>query len=75
MDMYCPNCGSAGKPKTFTPGSFALEVLLWLFFIVPGLIYSIWRLTARYKGCASCGQRGVIPVDSPRARAALSSKP
>jgi hypothetical protein len=46
--MYCPNCGTWGSPKTYTKGSFALEVLLWLCLLVPGLLYSVWRLASRY---------------------------
>ena len=70
--MYCPNCGSVAKPKRRTKGSFLIEFLLWLCFLVPGLIYSIWRLTTRAEVCGICGNPGVIPEDSPRAREALA---
>lgn len=42
-----------------------IEVILWLMFLVPGIIYSIWRLTSRHQACAMCGGTGLIPVDSP----------
>lgn len=42
-----------------------IEVILWLMFLVPGIIYSIWRLTSRHRACAMCGGTGLIPVDSP----------
>lgn len=63
--MICPNCGIRGEAKTITKGSTLIELLLWLCFIVPGLIYSIWRLSSRGKGCPSCGNTGMIPVNSP----------
>lgn len=66
-EMFCPHCGTTAVPRRMTKGSFAIEVALWLFFLVPGLIYSIWRLTSRYDGCRSCGQAGLIPPYSPRA--------
>lgn len=66
--LICPACGAQGPVKTETPGSFLLELLLWLFFLLPGLVYSIWRLAARKKVCASCGAAGLIPADSPRGR-------
>jgi hypothetical protein len=56
-----------------TKGSFLIEFLLWVCFIVPGLIYSIWRLGTRHKGCPSCGGP-MIPVDSPVARAAMRAR-
>ncbi len=61
----CKTCGHMGKPKTMTPGSFIIEIVLWLCFLVPGLFFSIWRLTARYSACAKCGSREIIPLDSP----------
>ena len=69
--MYCPNCGTVGSPKKFTKGSFLVELVLWLCFLLPGLFYSAWRISTRYSGCASCGMAGVIPVTSPRAQEAL----
>jgi hypothetical protein len=36
--------------------------------LVPGLIYSIWRLTSRYKGCSSCGSVRLVKIDSPKGR-------
>ena len=74
-DMYCQNCGAIGKPKTRTKGSFLIEVFLWLCLIIPGVIYSLWRLTSREKVCPSCGAPNMIPADSPKARAALAERP
>lgn len=63
--MICASCGSTGS-KTETPGSFLIELLLWICFLIPGLIYSIWRLSARKPVCPSCGGSGMIPLNSPR---------
>jgi hypothetical protein len=73
-EMFCPNCGTVGNPESFTRGSFFIELALWLCFIVPGLIYSIWRLSSRYKGCPACEQPGMVPLDSPRARAEMKAR-
>jgi hypothetical protein len=69
-EMYCPNCGTVGKPKKITKGSLLIEIVLWLFMILPGLLYSMWRLTTKYQACPSCLAPNMIPVDSPKARAA-----
>ena len=63
--MVCTNCGNHGAPKRITRGSTAIELVLWLCFIVPGLIYSLWRLTTRRQGCAECGAAALVPPGSP----------
>jgi ribosomal protein S27AE len=66
--MICGNCGSAVYPKTLVPGSFLIEVILWLFFILPGLLYSIWRLTTKKRVCSKCNSQSLLPPDSPMAQ-------
>lgn len=70
----CTTCGHVGKTKTVTKGSFAIELLLWLFFLLPGLIYSVWRLTSRHEACSSCGSTTVIPLNSPLAQKLIKEK-
>jgi len=60
--IRCPQCGFEGQSETFTKGSFGLELVLWFLFIFPGLIYSIWRLSSRYKGCPSCKWEHVVRI-------------
>lgn len=64
----CSTCGHVGEPKRITRGSMSIEVLLWLCFIIPGLIYSFWRLGSRHDGCAMCGATTLLPLNSPVAR-------
>lgn len=61
----CTRCGHSGPPKVRTRGSFAIELVLWLLFIVPGLIYSLWRLSSRQQVCESCGAADLVAPDSP----------
>lgn len=69
---YCQACGTIAQPKRHTKGSFAIEVVAWLFFLLPGIIYSLWRLTSKQWICPNCGSVDIIPLDSPKARAALA---
>lgn len=62
----CNNCGFTGRRKTETRGSILIELVLWLCLIVPGLIYSIWRMTTRYSVCPKCDNRLMIPTNSPK---------
>jgi len=61
----CTSCGEVGKPKTNTKGSFWMEVLLGLFFVIPGVFYSFWRLGNKVYACPACGNETVIPTDTP----------
>lgn len=70
-DVICLQCGYRGKPKSITKGSFAAELILWLLTILGGLIYSIWRISSRYRGCPQCESANIIPVLSPRGREML----
>ena len=63
--MACAVCGHVGPTRTVTPGSFLIELILWLFIIIPGLIYSIWRHSARHEVCAACGNRALVPLGTP----------
>jgi hypothetical protein len=62
----CGQCGHYGYQQTKVKGSFLIEVVLWLCFILPGLIYSIWRAGARVQVCPSCGaENSMVPPESP----------
>ena len=71
----CSTCGSRAGAKTNTKGSIFIEIILWLCFLVPGVIYSIWRLTTRSKVCRSCGAPTLVPVDTPVGRALAAKYP
>lgn len=45
-----------------------MELFLFLLFIVPGLIYGVWRLTTKRKICPACGSVDLVPVNSPVGR-------
>lgn len=71
--MVCPVCGTRGEPKTITKGNLAIEIILWLCLIVPGLIYSIWRLSSKYPACPACEQAGMIGAYTPRGSMLIES--
>lgn len=68
MDQVCKDCGTVGKTKTVARGSMAVEVVMWLCFIVPGLIYSVWRLSSKHEACRACGSERLIPAETPAGR-------
>lgn len=61
----CTSCGSMDGTKSHTKGNMAIELVLWCLFIVPGLIYSLWRVGSRSAVCASCGGSQLVKATSP----------
>ena len=65
--IVCTVCGFVGKPKKSTKGSIWIELVLWLCLIVPGIIYSLWRIfSGKQVLCPKCGSTLVIPADTPK---------
>lgn len=73
VNSICKNCGYQGYPKIKTPGLFAYEILLYFLLIIPGLAYSLWRLTHRYTMCPVCAQTNMLPMSSPIAKQIAAS--
>lgn len=69
--LICSVCGSTEGTKTITKGSMLMEFVLWCCFLIPGLIYSFWRMGSRHPGCRKCGSPNMIPSDSPVAKKML----
>jgi hypothetical protein len=68
MRKFCTACGNVGHPVLVKKGSTGTAFLLWFFFLLPGIIYSIWRANSEHEACRTCGSPQVIPVDSPMAQ-------
>jgi len=63
MKIHCTTCEYEGKHKNYTKGSLMIEIALWLLFIFPGVIYTIWRNTSgKYKGCPDCKSESVVEL-------------
>lgn len=45
-------------------GNGWIELVLYLCYIVPGIIYSIWRRSGRLQLCPACNSPAVISADS-----------
>lgn len=61
----CQWCHFVGNPIKPERGNIAVEIILWLLCLVPGIFYSIWRRGAPLSGCPSCGKGEMIPVNYP----------
>jgi len=72
--MYCTSCGYNGKVSGKPRGNGYVELLLWLCFLVPGLIYSAWRGGKKEYICPSCNGNNIIPENSPVAKDIIEKK-
>jgi hypothetical protein len=52
--VRCRRCGYHGPAEPLAPGKAWLEGVFWIAFLVPGLIYSVWRLFGRKYLCPAC---------------------
>lgn len=73
--MVCTTCGHHGPTTQHTRGTILIELVLWLLFLVPGLIYSLWRLSTRRNVCTACGGATLVPADTPAGRKLLQDRP
>lgn len=64
-NMICLDCGSVCDPGVKTRGKLGIEILLWLFFFVPGFIYSLWRISSRVDVCPACESERIVPISTP----------
>lgn len=67
----CTQCGSVGNTAKETRGSFIFELVLWLCFIIPGLLYSVYRASTKVEVCKQCRSKDIIPLDTPRGQKIL----
>ena len=70
--FVCSKCGEVGLALRVKNGNIIMEVLLWLLFLLPGIIYTTWRNATSYLACSSCGSRDIIPARSPKGKALIA---
>lgn len=63
--LMCTNCGTMAEPIKSKRGNLLIEILLWIFLTVIGVIYTIWRRTFLPPVCPACGAPHMVSLDSP----------
>lgn len=56
----CGNTTQVGRMK----GNGWIELTLYLLWIVPGIVYSVWRRSGPERVCPTCGKDALIPAVS-----------
>ncbi len=63
----CMECGCQSDPIDAKRGLLAIEIFMWLLYILPGVIYSIWRRVRKHQVCPKCRNPSVVLTSSSRA--------
>lgn len=67
-EFICESCKHVGEVDGYDKrGNFWIETILWTIYMLPGIIYSIWRRTAK-KRCRNCHGRQLVAVDSKKGK-------
>ncbi len=56
---YCTSCSSSTNDAQLK-GSGWIEIILWLCYLIPGIIYSIWRRSGNRTVCPKCSQSTLV---------------
>ncbi len=63
----CMECGCQRDPIDANRGLWVIEIFMWLLYILPGVIYSIWRRVRKQQVCPKCRNPSVVLTSSSRA--------
>jgi len=72
--FQCNSCNES-TDKPHHRGNGWIELILWLWLVVPGLIYSIWRRSGSLGTCPSCFKEELAPIEVNTAIEVRKSKP
>lgn len=66
-DYICLVCGGQRAPVLARRGNIYIEILLWLCYIIPGVMYTLWRTVRRHEVCPDCRNPSIVKTTSPQA--------
>ncbi len=61
--FYCPACAMY-FPYSAKKGNGWIELALYLLWIIPGVLYSIWRRTGNTSVCPKCNSANLIQAST-----------
>ena len=62
----CMECSCQREPIWVKRGWLIIEIVMWLLYIIPGVIYSIWRRVRKQQVCPKCLSPGMVLTTSSR---------
>ena len=61
--VNCPNCWFKWEPAKYRKWNIFLEIILWLFFLIPWAIYTALRHINTFCLCPKCKQQFLLEID------------
>ena len=67
VKKVCRDCWFVSEPAQNSKlrGSGSITLILLCFYLIPGIIYMIWRRGDKTEICQKCHGKNLIPIDSP----------
>jgi hypothetical protein len=65
MSKICSNCGSLNSDTTKEDGSTLITIILLICYIIPGIIYFLWRGSTKRIICKNCKNSTIIDAKTP----------
>lgn len=72
VKYFCNSCNNF-TPTAQLKGNSWIEVVLYLCYIIPGIIYSIWRRVGPPNVCPICKSATLVPAALAKPRGSLSN--
>ena len=69
----CQLCGTIAKPRRASLGEMAGLLVLSCMGILPGIVYAL-GLSLSYPCCPACGNKALIPTDTPNGRGLIEDR-
>lgn len=63
MKILCTACQTKSSVRGKPRGSVIIELFLWIFLIIPGVIYTIWRAIKPIYICPHCDCKVVKKIE------------
>ena len=69
--FFCQDCELAGVGESSKRGSVLITIFLLLCFLIPGIVYMIYRNHTKGTQCEHCHSKNVIPITSAKVKKVL----
>jgi uncharacterized membrane protein YqaE (UPF0057 family) len=66
--IVCTSCLYVGYPMQSGKGNIIIEIILYCCGILPGIVYTLWRISSKQKVCPQCKLPNIIPINSVRGK-------
>ena len=74
MLFYCNSCHNSSA-RAVMKGNGWIELILYFVYIIPGILYSIWRRSGQPNICPICNAPALVPISAAKPSPTLATSP